>query len=95
MTSVTVPKSTIQDVITAGIDIATTVGRVTHAVTGFMDSMEATTESGKSKKEWVLVKMKDFIIEVGLNWRDWMEKIATLIDSIITVWNFFNGRHKI
>ena len=95
MTSITTPKPSIQDVMTAGIDIATTIGRVTHTVTGFMDSMETSTVSGKSKKEWVLVQMRDYILDTGLKWTDWLERIATLIDSIIVVWNFVNGRIKI
>lgn len=95
MMTVATPNKTIQEVITAGLDVTTTIGTLTHVITGFMDSMEASTESGASKKKWVLAQMRDYIYDNGMKWQEWYEKIAQLIDSVKTIWNFITGRTKI
>lgn len=82
--------ATIADV-TKAVTTAATVGYgIFNQVAKFMDAMQKSSESGHSKKEWVMAKMQSVI--VGGDWFEWGPKISAFIDSIKTIWNFVTGR---
>ena len=71
-----------------GYDIMMQAGR-------FMESMQKSKESGQSKKDWVMIKMKEIILS-GISgearWVEWEQKLSSFIDSIKTLWNIVTGR---
>lgn len=76
------------NIASVGYDIMMQAGR-------FMESMQKSGESGQSKKEWVMAKMKEVILsgEQGLSrWAEWRDKLSSFIDSIKTLWNIITGR---
>ena len=82
--------ATIADVTKAVTTTATVGYGIFNQVAKFMDAMQKSSESGQSKKEWVMAKMQSVI--VGGDWLEWGPKISAFIDSIKTIWNFVTGR---
>ena len=76
------------NVASVGYDIIMQAGR-------FMESMQKSKESGQSKKDWVMTKMKEVILS-GISgearWVEWEQKLSSFIDSIKTLWNIVTGR---
>lgn len=76
------------NIASVGYDIMMQAGR-------FMESMQKSGESGQSKKDWVMSKMKEVILS-GLSgqarWAEWEQKLSSFIDSIKTLWNIVTGR---
>lgn len=76
------------NVASVGYDIIMQAGR-------FMESMQKSSESGQSKKEWVMTKMREVILS-GISgearWVEWEQKLSSFIDSIKTLWNIVTGR---
>lgn len=84
--------ATIADV-TKAVTTAATVGYgIFNQVAKFMDAMQKSSESGQSKKEWVVAKMQSVIVGGDWDWLEWGPKISAFIDSIKTIWNFVTGR---
>ena len=76
------------NIASVGYDIMMQAGR-------FMESMQKSGESGQSKKDWVMAKMKEVILsgERGLSrWAEWRDKLSLFIDSIKALWNIVTGR---
>ena len=82
--------ATIADVTKAVTTAATVRYGVFNQVAKFMSAMQKSSESGQSKKDWVMSKMQSVI--VGGDWLEWGPKISAFIDSIKTIWNFVTGR---
>lgn len=76
------------NIASVGYDIMIQAGR-------FMESMQKSKESGQSKKDWVMSKMKEIILS-GISgqsrWAEWEQKLSSFIDSIKTLWNIVTGR---
>lgn len=69
-----------------------TVGReIYQAITGYMDSMEASNESGVSKKAWVLAKAKELILNENKEWDKWESYISQFIDAAKSIYNSLKG----
>ena len=87
--------ATITDLVSQVVRVAS-VGYVIHQQTAkFMDSMQKSKESGQSKKDWVMSKMKEVIlsgVEGQDRWAEWEQKLSSFIDSIKTLWNIVTGR---
>lgn len=76
------------NIASVGYDIMMQAGR-------FMESMQKSKESGQSKKDWVMSKMKEVILS-GVSgqsrWVEWEQKLSSFIDSIKALWNIITGR---
>ena len=87
--------ATIADV-TKAVTTAATVGYgIFNQVAKFMDAMQKSSESGQSKKDWVMSKMKEIIlsgVEGQARWAEWEQKLSSFIDSIKTLWKIVTGR---
>ena len=68
------------------------VGQAIYSkVTELMDAIEESKESGASKKEWVLVATKDFILSLGKDWDDWAKYVSDFIDAAKSIYNSLKG----
>ena len=84
--------ATIADV-TKAVTTAATVGYgIFNQVAKFMDTMQKSSKSGHSKKEWVMAKMQSVVAVYRVWWLEWGPKISAFIDSIKTIWNLVTGR---
>lgn len=69
-----------------------TVGReIYEAVSGFMDSMQSSGNSGADKKAWVLAMAKNIVLEAGKNWDKWESHISNFIDAAKSIYNSLKG----
>ena len=87
--------ATITDLVKATANIASVGYDIMMQAGRFMESMQKSKESGQSKKEWVMAKMKEVILS-GVSgqarWAEWEQKLSSFIDSIKTLWNIITGR---
>ena len=87
--------ATITDLVKATANIASVGYDIMMQAGRFMESMQKSGESGQSKKDWVMAKMKEVILsgERGLSrWAEWRDKLSLFIDSIKALWNIITGR---
>lgn len=87
--------ATITDLVKATANVASVGYDIMMQAGRFMESMQKSGESGQSKKDWVISKMKEVILsgEQGLSrWTEWQHKLSSFIDSIKTLWNIVTGR---
>lgn len=76
-------------------NVAVTGGTVLMEVGKYMESMQEAGGNGISKKDWVMAKAKELILdqEQGLTkWAHWSEIISSFIDSVKSLWNILTGR---
>lgn len=87
--------ATIADLVKATANIASVGYDIFMQAGRFMESMQKSKESGQSKKDWVMTKMKEVILS-GISgearWAEWEQKLSRFIDSIKTLWNIVTGR---
>ena len=87
--------ATITDLVKATANIASVGYDIMMQAGRFMESMQKSKESGQSKKDWVMTKMREVIlsgIEGQDRWAEWEQKLSSFIDSIKTLWNIVTGR---
>ena len=87
--------ATITDLVKATANIASVGYDIFMQAGRFMESMQKSSESGQSKKDWVMSKMKEVIlsgVEGQARWAEWREKLSNFIDSIKTLWKIVTGR---
>ena len=87
--------ATITDLVKATANVASVGYDIIMQAGRFMESMQKSKESGQSKKEWVMTKMREVILS-GISgearWVEWEQKLSSFIDSIKTLWNIVTGR---
>ncbi|QHJ79184.1 MAG: hypothetical protein [Caudoviricetes sp.] len=70
------------------IDLIDVGQEIYEAAANAMDAIEAKGKlQGKDKKDWVLAFVKGTVLELSLNWGDWVELVSNFIDKLKSAYN--------
>lgn len=81
----------ISAVLKSTVDMMVIGQEIYRQVLAFMDAQEKYGGTGDSKKQNVLLLIRDVIVEAGKNWDSWVTYVTRFIDSAKALYNSVKG----